>query len=64
MQLNVAEGFGKRIYENEFKKQLTYAIGSLEETKVTKAEIYEEYCIRYDEVGATLYKPFENWKTF
>jgi four helix bundle protein len=31
---NIAEGWGKRTYENEFKKHLIYAIGSLEEAKV------------------------------
>jgi four helix bundle protein len=31
---NIAEGWGKRTYENDFKKHLTYAMGSLEETKV------------------------------
>jgi len=31
---NIAEGWGKRIYESEFKKHLVYAMGSLEETKV------------------------------
>ena len=31
---NIAEGWGKRIYENEFKRHLIYAMGSLEETKV------------------------------
>ena len=31
---NIAEGFGRRIYESEFKKHLVYAMGSLEETKV------------------------------
>ena len=71
---NIAEGFGKRIYENEFKKHVIYAMGSLEETKVwllfakdcgyIKAEIYDEFCIKYDEIGAKLYKLFENWKTF
>jgi four helix bundle protein len=30
---NISEGRGKRIYENEFKKHLVYAMGSLEETK-------------------------------
>lgn len=71
---NIAEGFGKRVYENEFKKHLIYAMGSLEETKVwllfsrdcgyIKEEIYSQFCIRYDEIGAKLYKLFENWKTF
>lgn len=31
---NIAEGFGKRIYESEFKKHLVYSLGFLEETKV------------------------------
>ena len=31
---NIAEDWGRRTYENEFKKYLVYALGSLEETKV------------------------------
>jgi four helix bundle protein len=31
---NIAEGWGKRFYENEFKRHLIYSMGSLEETKV------------------------------
>jgi len=31
---NIAEVWGKRIYENEFKKHLIYSMGSLEESKV------------------------------
>jgi four helix bundle protein len=71
---NIAEGFGRRIYENEFKKHLIYAMGSLEETKVwllfakdcgyIDGNIYESYRLKYDEMGAKLYKLFENWKTF
>jgi len=71
---NIAEGFGRRIYENEFKKHLVYAMGSLEETKVwllfakdcgyIQIKLYESYCLKYDEIGAKLYKLFENWKTF
>jgi len=71
---NIAEGFGRRTYENEFKKHLVYAMGSLEETKVwllfakdcgyIKSDIYELFCLKYDEIGAKLYKLFENWKTF
>lgn len=30
----IAEGWGRRTYENEFKKYLGYAMDSLEETKV------------------------------
>ena len=71
---NIAEGWGKRIYEMEFKKHLIYAMGSLEETKVwllfardcgyISAETYECYDSKYDALGARIYKLFENWKTF
>ena len=30
---NIAEGWGRRTYENEFKKFLVYSMGSLQETK-------------------------------
>lgn len=70
---NVAEGWGKRSYENEFKRHLIYAIGSLEETKVwllfardcgyLMQEKYNMFCSSYDELGAKLYKLFQNWKT-
>ncbi len=71
---NIAEGWGKRIYENEFKKHLIYAMGSLEETKVwllfpkdckyISPEIYDKFYLRYDEIGAKIYKLFESLKTF
>ena len=71
---NIAEGWGKRIYENEFKKHLVYAMGSLEETKIwllfardngyINTEVYEKFSLRLDEIGAKLYKLYENWKTF
>jgi four helix bundle protein len=71
---NIAEGWGKRIYENEFKKHLIYAMGSLEETKVwllfskdceyITAEVYDKFCLNYEEIGAKIYKLFDNWKTF
>ena len=70
---NIAEGWGKRIYENEFKKHLIYAMGSLEETKVwlyfskdcnyiTK-EIFNDLENKLDELGAKIYKLYENWRT-
>lgn len=31
---NIAEGWGKRSYENDFKRHLVYVMGSLEETKI------------------------------
>src|ERR1700756_2556408 len=30
---NIAEGWGRRTYESEFKKFLVYSMGSLQETK-------------------------------
>ena len=71
---NIAEGFGKRFYENEFKKHLVYAMGSLEETKVWLLfardcgyignEAHEKYASSSDAVGSKIYKLHQNWKTF
>lgn len=70
---NIAEGWGKRIYENEFKKHLIYGMGSLEETKVwlyfsrdcgyISKEIFDEKEKKLDELGAKIYKLYENWRT-
>lgn len=70
---NIAEGWGKRIYENEFKRHLIYAMGSLEETKVwlffSKDCSYisnEKFGVvekNLDELGAKIYKLYENWRT-
>jgi four helix bundle protein len=71
---NIAEGWGKRIYENEFKKHLIYSLGSLEELKVwllfAKDCLYieDEFCddfhLKCDQLGAKIYKLYENWKSF
>ena len=71
---NIAEGWGKRFYENDFKRHLIYSMGSLEETKVwlvyskdcgyLDAETYDKFSCRYDELAAKIYKLYENWKTF
>jgi four helix bundle protein len=70
---NIAEGWGKRIYENEFKKHLIYAMGSLEETKVwmifakdcgyITEERVNEITEKFNNVGGKIYKLYENWKT-
>lgn len=70
---NIAEGWGKRTYENDFKKHLIYMIGSVEETKVWLAfskdcqyissELFDVLYKKYDELGARIYKLHENWKT-
>ncbi len=71
---NIAEGWGKRTYENEFKKHLIYAMGSLEETKVwlqfakdckyIDQKDYDNFILRSEELGAKIFKLFENWKSF
>jgi four helix bundle protein len=71
---NIAEGWGKRTYENEFKKHLVYAMGSLEETKSWVAFAkdcgyinetkYGAIFNNLNEVGSKIYKLYENWKTF
>ena len=70
---NIAEGWGKRIYEKEFRKHLIYAMGSLEETKVwllfakdcgyLSGETFETFDRKCDELGAKIYKLYENWKS-
>ncbi len=70
---NIAEGWGKRIYENEFKKHLIYAMGSLEETKVwmifakdcgyITEERLNEITEKFNSVGGKIYKLYKNWKT-
>ena len=70
---NIAEGWGKRVYENEFKKHLIYAMCSLEETKVwlyfsrdcfyINVETFGNFEKKLDELGAKIYKLFENWRT-
>jgi len=71
---NIAEGWGKRIYENEFKKHLVYAMGSLEETKIwlhfakdcsyITLDFFNEMDKKLDEAGAKMYTLYEKWRTF
>jgi four helix bundle protein len=70
---NIAEGWGRRVYENDFKKHLVYAMGSVEETKVwlyfakdcqyLSVEMFDNLNKKFDELGARLYRLYENWKT-
>jgi four helix bundle protein len=71
---NIAEGWGKRVYENEFKRHLVYAMGSLEETKVwlrfskdcryINDSQFEQFGARLNECGSKLFKLYTNWKQF
>jgi four helix bundle protein len=70
---NIAEGWGKRIFENVFKRHLMDAMGSLQETKswlhfavsclyINKAK-YDQLMMQLEVIGSKLWKLHENWKT-
>lgn len=62
---NIAEGFGRKRYKNEFIQFLTYAIASGDETKAhlemlhetgsLKKEVFEDLLHRYEELCAKLF---------
>lgn len=70
---NIAEGWGKRIYENEFKRHLVYSLGSLEETKTwlkfaaecqyISDEKYDELAKELDNIGGKIFRLYQNWKS-
>ncbi|MFC2125941.1 four helix bundle protein [Bacteroidota bacterium] len=74
VSVNITEGWGKRVYENLFKKHLIDANGSLDETKewleyahdcnYIDDITYEDLYNRSLELGAKLYKLHENWVTY
>jgi len=69
---NIAEGWGKRLYPQYFKKQLIDSMGSLEETKswlmfsqdceYLPAIEFDELFKEYDELGGKLWKLHDVWK--
>ena len=71
---NIAEGWSKRRYENIFKRHLTDAIGSVDETIVwldfsldfqyIDKPTHERLVSKYNEVGKMIYKLTETWKTY
>ena len=71
--LNIAEGYGKRRSENEFKRFLMMAIGSCDEMRVLldfckdleyiSKETYQEMYDRYDEIGRMLNGLHEKWES-
>lgn len=68
---NITEGFGKRVYAAEFKRHLIYGLGSIEETKTwlefanahdyMKDKDFERLFSKAEEVGAKLFRLYENW---
>jgi len=63
---NIVEGYGRRIYKNEFVKFLTYAVASCDETKAHLEILFETGSINkkifdsiyksYEELGAKIYR--------
>jgi len=70
---NIAEGWGRRIYENDFKKFLVYSMGSLQETKswlqfalqceYISMETFSQLSEEAEVVGSKLFKLHQNWKS-
>ncbi len=70
---NIAEGWGKRVYENEFKRHLVYSMGSVEETKIwlkfaadcqyISTEKHNELANTLDNIGGKLFRLYQNWKS-
>jgi four helix bundle protein len=71
---NIAEGWGRKIYESEFKKFLIYSMGSAQETKswlkfafqceYIKEEDYNNLMEEADLIGSKLFKLHQNWKSY
>ena len=64
---NIVEGFGRKLYQQEFVRYLTYAIASCDETKehlellfetgsLTNKQKFTGLLERYEEVGRKLYR--------
>lgn len=70
---NIAEGWAKRVYDNEFKKHLIYSMGSLEESNARllfakdcgyiSIESFNTLFLKCDQPGSKIYRLYENWKT-
>jgi four helix bundle protein len=70
---NIAEGWGRRTYESEFKKFLVYSMGSLQETKswlqfacqceYIDNDTLDQLLAEAEVVGSKLFKLHQNWKS-
>ena len=70
---NIAEGWGRRVYESEFKKFLVYSMGSLQETKswlqfalqcnYINIEDHTKLMEDAEIIGSKLFKLHQNWKS-
>jgi len=71
--LNIAEGYGKKASEKEFKRFLLMALGSCNEMNVLldfskdfgylEAAIYERYSNEYNEIGKMLNVLINKWNS-
>jgi four helix bundle protein len=71
---NTVEGWGKRVYANNFKRHLIDAAGSLEESKAwllfardckyLTAEVCNEIFTEAEILGSKLRRLHDNWKDF
>ena len=71
---NIAEGWAKRNYENEFKRHLVYALGSSSETETwlqfalecsyISPAVHQSLLDANNSVGKMLNKLHQNWKKF
>ncbi len=74
VKANIAEGWGKRIYINSFKRHLVDANGSLEETKswaisaldcnYISEEIFNDLINKTEIIGGKLWKLQDTWQDF
>ena len=74
IKANIAEGWGKRIYINNFKRHLVDSNGSLEETKswlisaldcnYISQEIFVDFFSKAEIIGSKLWKLHDNWQDF
>lgn len=74
VKANIAEGWGKRIYINSFKRHLVDSNGSLEETKswcisaldcdYISEEVYNDLTNKAEIIGGKLWKLHDTWTDF
>ena len=74
IKANIAEGWGKRIYINNFKRHLVDSNGSLEETKswcisaldcnYISEEIFNDLISKAEIIGGKLWKLHDTWQDF
>ncbi len=74
VKANIAEGWGKRVYINSFKRHLVDSNGSLEETKswtisaldckYISTEVFEDLIHKAEIIGGKLWKLHDTWQDF